>query len=173
MRLIYFLLLSLFASSCQETQAQQPTPKSDYIEIVEGRVINVKDGDSFTIVDKDDKFHEIRLSHVDTPEKKQAFGRKAQLYTFNFTFGKIVTAYVESKDRYHRKISEVLVEGENLNEGIIRNGLAWHFKKYSKSNLYGNLELAARNKKAGLWIDTNAKPPWEFRKRKPKKTVKK
>lgn len=141
-------------------------------EIIEGRAINVKDGDSFTLVDDADKFHEIRLAHVDCPEKKQAFGRKAQLYTFNFVYGKRVTAYVQSIDRYHRKIAEIKVNGENLNEGIIRDGYAWHFKKYSKSQLHATAEIEARNKKRGLWIEPSAKAPWEFRRRKPK-TVKK
>jgi len=141
-------------------------------ETIEGRVINVKDGDSFTLVDDHNKFHEIRLAHIDTPEKKQNFGRKAQLYTFNFVFGKRVTAYVESTDRYYRKICQVLVEGNNLNEGIMRAGYAWHFKKYSDSGLFSSLELIARDEKVGLWADPTAKAPWEFRKRKPK-TVKK
>ena len=141
-------------------------------ETITGRVINVKDGDSFTLVDAKDKFHEIRLAHVDCPEKKQAFGRKAQLFTFNFTFGKAVTAYVESTDRYYRKICQVLVDGNNLNEAIVRNGLAWHFKKYSKSSLYNSLELLARDEQIGLWVDSEAKAPWEFRKRKPKASIK-
>ncbi len=142
-------------------------------ETITGRVINVKDGDSFTLVDDNDKFHEIRLAHVDCPEKKQAYGRKAQLFTFNFTFGKTVTAYVESKDRYHRKICQVIAGGNNLNEAIMRNGYAWHFKKYSDSTLFNGLELLARDEKIGLWAEVNAKAPWEFRRRKPKTSVKK
>ena len=34
-------------------------------ETIVGRVINVKDGDSFTLIDDNDKFHEIRLAHID------------------------------------------------------------------------------------------------------------
>lgn len=138
-------------------------------EVITGRVINVKDGDSFDLVDDNNKFHQIRLAHVDCPEKKQAFGRKAQLYTFNFTWGKYVTAYVQSTDRYRRKICEIEVDGNNLNQAIIRDGYAWHFKKYSTSELHSNLEIAAKKKKKGLWIEPAAKAPWEFRKRKPVK----
>ena len=142
-------------------------------EKIIGRVINVKDGDSFQLLDDNNKIHEIRLAHVDCPEKKQAFGRTAQLYTFNFVFGKQVTANVESIDRYYRKISVIEVDGENLNENIIRDGYAWHFKKYSKSSVHSNLEITARNQKRGLWIEANAKAPWEFRRRKPKASSKK
>lgn len=174
MRNIILLIVSLFLINCQQIPEQEtPKPKqvknTEAKEIVTGRVINVKDGDSFTLVDSENKFHEIRLAHVDCPEKKQAFGRKAQLYTFNFTWGKQVTAYVESKDRYHRKICQILVDGNNLNEGIMKAGYAWHFKKYSKSSLFNSLELLARDQKVGLWADAQAKAPWEFRKRKPAK----
>lgn len=146
---------------------------SQEIEVITGRVINVKDGDSFTLLDDYNKFHEVRLAHVDCPEKKQAFGRKAQIFTFNFVFGKYVTVYVASSDRYHRKISRVEVEEQELNKALIRNGYAWHFKKYSKSEIHAKAELAARKEKSGLWIDAAAKAPWEFRKRKPKASIKK
>lgn len=136
-------------------------------ETIYGRVLNVKDGDSFQLLDDNNKIHEIRLAHVDCPEKKQAFGRKAQIFTFNFVFGKYVTAHVESKDRYHRKIAQVTTQDGNLNEAIVRNGLAWHFKKYSHSSLFNALELLARDEKVGLWIEPTAKAPWEFRRRKP------
>ena len=154
-----FILLFLFLATnlvAQET-------------IITGRVINVKDGDSFTLVDDNNKFHEIRLAHVDCPEKKQAFGRKAQLYTFNFTWGKTVTAKLQSTDRYYRKICEVEVEGKNLNEALIRDGFAWHFKKYSTSSVHSNLEIAAKAAKRGLWIEPTAQAPWEFRRYKTNK----
>ena len=139
-------------------------------ETIIGRVINVKDGDSFDLLDAENKIHKIRLAHVDCPEKKQAFGRNAQIYTFNFVFGKYVTAHVESIDRYYRKISAIEVDGKELNKSIIRDGYGWHFKRYSKSEAHATAELEARKKKRGLWIEENAKAPWEFRKR---KTVKK
>lgn len=38
-----------------------------------------------------------------------------------------------------------------------------HYKKYSKSLEYANLEIAARKKKIGLWIDEDAIAPWDWR----------
>ena len=163
--LCFFLLLLI---TCQFPVAQEEAKKKQKEqEIIFGRVLNVKDGDSFEMVDDEDKFHQIRLEHVDCPEKKQAFGRKAQLYTFNFVFGKYITVRVSSRDRYKRKIAIVEVDGEILNNNIIRDGYGWHFKKYSKSQLHNDLEIEARKAKRGLWIDGKPKAPWEFRKRKP------
>ena len=135
-------------------------------EIVYGRVISVKDGDSFDLLDDDNKIHQVRLAHVDTPEKKQPFGRAARIFTFNFVYGKRVKFYHESTDRYHRKIGIVEVEGKVLNIEIIKAGYAWHFKKYSKSIEHGAAENKAKLDKKGLWSQPNPVAPWNYRKHK-------
>jgi micrococcal nuclease len=67
-------------------------------------------------------------------------------------------------DRYKRLLAEIiLAKGKNFNKTLLKNGLAWHFKKYSKDLDYANLEIAARQKKFGLWIDKNPIAPWEWR----------
>ena len=40
-----------------------------------GRVVKVSDGDTITILDSSKTQHKIRLHGIDTPEKKQAFGK--------------------------------------------------------------------------------------------------
>ena len=39
-----------------------------------GKVINVADGDTITILDDTNTPHKIRLTGIDAPEKRQAFG---------------------------------------------------------------------------------------------------
>jgi len=39
-----------------------------------GKVINVADGDTITVLDDTNTQHKIRLSGIDAPEKRQAFG---------------------------------------------------------------------------------------------------
>lgn len=50
-----------------------------------------------------------------------------------------------------------------LSAEIIRAGMGWHYKKYSKSIELAELEVIARKEKRGLWIDNNAKSPSEWR----------
>lgn len=52
----------------------------------------------------------------------------------------------------------------NLNLALVENGLAWHFKKYSKDETYAATEIAARSRKIGLWSDPKPVPPWEWKK---------
>lgn len=134
------------------------------------KVIGVKDGDTIVLL-MDSTEQVVRFSHVDCPEKKQPFGTKAKQFVSDKCFGTYVTLIVDEKnkyDRYKRLIAEVVLEnGENLNKELVKNGLAWHFKKYSESEEYAELENQARANKIGIWSESNPIAPWDWRK--PKK----
>lgn len=129
------------------------------------KVIGVKDGDTFVVL-IDGKEQVVRFAHIDCPEKKQPFGNKAKQFVSAMCFGKYVTLIHNNKfDRNKRLIAEVILEnGANLNKELIKNGLAWQFKKYSKDNNYAALELEARQNKIGLWSVSEPIAPWEWRK---------
>jgi len=132
----------------------------------EGKVVAIKDGDTYDVL-FNGKAQTVRLAHVDCPEKKQAFGSKAKLFASNLCFGKIVIVSSEGKkDRYTRLIAEILLQdGRNVNKELVKNGLAWHFKKYSDNKDYADLEFEARNNKIGLWRDSNPIAPWDWRRK--------
>ncbi|MGB5317374.1 MAG: thermonuclease family protein [Robiginitalea sp.] len=46
---------------------------------------------------------------------------------------------------------------------VLKAGLAWHFRRYSKDEKLQALEDQARAEKVGLWKDKNPIPPWEWR----------
>lgn len=131
-----------------------------------GKVIGVKDGDTVVLL-IDGKLQTIRLAHIDCPEKNQPFGYKAKQFVSDFCFGKEVEAVIAGKpDRNGRWIAEIFYKNQNLNKELVRNGMAWHFKRYSNNSVYAELEIAARKKKIGLWQDVNAIEPWNWRKNK-------
>ena len=114
------------------------------------KVIGIKDGDTVSLL-MDGKEQTVRLAHIDCPEKKQPYGMKGE--------GK--------RDRNGRLIAELLLpNGINVNKTLVKAGLAWHFKKYSKDEIYAQLEIEARNKKVGLWKDKTPVSPWNWRKMK-------
>ncbi|WP_424057806.1 thermonuclease family protein [Pedobacter sp.] len=49
------------------------------------------------------------------------------------------------------------------NQEMVTLGMAWHFKRYSSDSLYAKLENIARKKKVGLWQDSTAIAPWDWR----------
>jgi endonuclease YncB( thermonuclease family) len=144
----------------EETKIDSNTESNGY------KVIGIKDGDTFVVL-MDGKEQVIRLEHIDCPEKKQPFGNKAKQFASDLCFGKYVQLNDKKKyDRNKRLISEIiLTNGINVNKELVRNGLAWHFKKYSKDSDYSELELSARNSQIGIWSEPNPIAPWDWRKR--------
>lgn len=137
---------------------------------LEGKVINVADGDTITILDKKNNKIKIRFHGIDCPEKGQDFFNVAKDYTKSNTYGKTVKIKVKNIDRYQRTVGEVIVNNNiNLNIKLLEKGLAWHYTTYDKSFKYAKAELTARNKKLNIWSLSNAIAPWDFRKAKRKK----
>lgn len=129
------------------------------------KVIGVKDGDTVELL-VNGKPQVVRLSNIDCPEKKQPFGNNAKQFVSDLCFGKMVRMSTDGKkDRNKRLIAEIILKnGKNINKELVKNGLAWHFKKYSKDNSYDTLEKQARKLKLGLWKDKNPIAPWDWRK---------
>ncbi|MCE7964733.1 nuclease [Nitrospirales bacterium NOB] len=130
----------------------------------QGRVVGVIDGDSIKVMHHG-KAEQIRLLGIDCPEKRQPFGTRAKEYTSGLAFGQEVTVYGDKRDRYRRTLAEVLLpDGRSLNQELVRAGMAWWFRKYSKDLRLGELEREAREEKRGLWSEAHPVPPWEWRK---------
>ena len=160
MRYKIFTLLFVLLTACRSSTGEQE------FEALSGKVIAVKDGDTIEILYRG-KPLTVRLAHIDCPEirRKQPFGTAAKQFTSGLCFGRMVTVQHENKyDRYKRLIGVIINErGENVNKELVRAGYAWHFKQYSDDVSYDKLEKLARQKRAGLWADSNPTPPWEWR----------
>jgi len=127
-----------------------------------GQCVAVTDGDTIKVM-HEGKAEKIRLYGIDCPEKNQPFGKKAKWFASDLTFKKIVEVKSLNKDRYGRTIAWVYVNDKCLNEELLRAGLAWHYKRYSKDKSLAVLEEEARAMKIGLWSDPHSMPPWEWR----------
>jgi len=132
------------------------------------KVIRVMDGDTMEIL-YEQRPTKVRLAHIDCPEKRgrQPFGNNAKKALSDLCFGQNVMVYAEKYDRYRRLIAVVINNKKQVvNQEMIKQGMAWHFKKYSTDPVYAQLEIAARKNRVGLWRETNPTPPWEWRKSK-------
>ena len=47
-------------------------------------------------------------------------------------------------------------DNKYLSSELVRNGMAWHYKRYSKSKELADLEIKAREEKIGLWSDPSS-----------------
>ena len=129
------------------------------------KVIRILDGDTMEVWYQDQPI-KIRLAHIDCPEKRghQPFGTKAKQALSHLCFGQMVTVQGQKYDRYKRLIAVVINDKKQvLNQEMIKQGMAWHFKKYSSDPLYAQLEINARQNKVGLWQEADAVAPWDWR----------
>ncbi len=161
MKLTY-LIIAIF--SCFLTS---PVKQELYPSNLSGKVIGVTDGDTIDIL-YENKPLRIRLEHIDCPEmrRQQPYGAAAKKFTSDNCFGQLVRIIHSNQvDRNKRLIGEVVnATGRNINKALVKEGLAWHFIKYSSSEEYAALQKTARMRKAGLWKDPNPTPPWNWRK---------
>lgn len=151
------LLLVISLLSFNTNKEVKPT-------ILLGKVVGIMDGDTFKLLAKDSTVVKVRLANIDCPEKKQSFSTKAKDFVSEAIFNKNVTVQVLKKDRYRRLIANVFYgDSINLNHQLVKKGLAWHYVKYSKDTILQSLEDDAKKDKVGLWQDSNAISPWEWR----------
>ena len=134
------------------------------------RVVGVSDGDTITVIDSTRRQYKVRLTGIDAPEKKQAFGERSKQALSSRVFGRQVRIDLGRTDRYGRVLSKVSIDGVDANLEQVVSGMAWHYKKYQREQSaddradYARAEIAARAAGLGLWQDRHAVPPWDFRK---------
>jgi micrococcal nuclease len=112
------------------------------------------------------KQEKIRLYGIDAPEKKQGFGNRSREYLSSLVAGQVVEIERKDTDKYRRTVGIVSLGGENINELMVMSGYAWVYRKYCKENFCSDwlkMESSAKDRQDGLWSETNAIPPWEFR----------
>lgn len=131
-----------------------------------GKVVSVADGDTVTVLTKDNAQVKVRLYGIDCPEKAQAFGTKAKQFTADMVFGKKVEIEPIDQDRYGRTVGMLTVDGVNVNEAILKAGYAWVYTRYCRKSFCSDWQKVQEQAQAGqigLWSDPNPTPPWEYR----------
>lgn len=133
-----------------------------------GRVVGITDGDTLTLL-VDRQQYKVRVSGIDAPEKRQAWGEKSKTNLSRLAFNQEAVAECWKIDRWGRRICKVTVNAIDIGLEQIRDGMAWWYRKYAKEqssddqSAYESVELMAKLRRLGLWSDTNPIPPWYFR----------
>ena len=128
------------------------------------RVVGVHDGDTLTGLTDAKEQVKVRLDAIDAPELGQPFGQASKKALSEMVFGKTVTVIEKKKDKYGRTIGHVIVDGKDTNLLMLEQGMAWHYREYSKNARLQRAEDDARAAHKGLWADREPMPPWEWRK---------
>ncbi|MBF0128045.1 MAG: thermonuclease family protein [Magnetococcales bacterium] len=141
-------------------------PVSGRAEAWSGEVVQVTDGDSLIVMRGREKV-KIRLSGIDAPEHGQPFAEEAKRFLKERVRGKAVQVEEKERDRYGRLVARVRRPGddEDLSHALVRAGLAWQHKYFSRDAGLKALERAAREQRVGLWSQPDPTPPWVWKHR--------
>lgn len=162
-RIRFSLLYVLMTYGLGVCFAQESKPEVEQEMTVP--VKRVIDGDSILVSDPTDssKEMEVQLEGIDAPELKQEFGKEASSGLSKIIDKKNVRITWKSKDNYGRLLGQVYLEKLHVNSEMLKQGLAWHFKRYNKSEELAKVEEEARGAKRGLWTKESPVAPWDYR----------
>lgn len=146
------------------------------LESLEGRALDVQDGDSFVFQGDNGTRLKIRVSGIDAPEREQPFADASRRYLGALLRGRRLRIEPIKRDVYDRMVARVIVlDGEpperDAGLALLDAGLAWYFRRYrsdmppGEATRYWQAETAAREARAGLWRDGPKEAPWDFRTR--------
>jgi endonuclease YncB( thermonuclease family) len=145
-------------------------------ESFSGKVVNVSDGDTITVLDSENKRIRVRINGIDAPEKGrkpvpgQPYADKSRQHMLDLAKGKAALVTWHKQDRYGRFIGRVDVDGVDVGLEQLRAGLAWVYREYlgevapADRPTYLAAERQAQEARAGLWGEGKPVPPWEWRK---------
>lgn len=130
---------------------------NDLFIIVEGKINDVFDGETFNIKSKDGKFYWVRMMGIDAPEMNQGFGNLSHKKLSDLILGKEATVVIRKRDLTGRYIGTVYSGGEDVNLLLIETGMAVYFRQNGYEpvgvdrQLYERAEQKARANGKGLW----------------------
>lgn len=133
-------------------------------ETFAAKVVSVVDGDTINVMHNGAK-ERVILYGVDSPELGQQFGAEARQFTDDRIYGKVVNVETHGTDPRGRTIAVVFApDGSNLNQDLVKEGLAWWSDKFApKDTKLKGMHVAAKTAQRGLWSAPNPIPPWIFR----------
>lgn len=147
-------------------QSQEKAKGSETETTLQVTVKRVIDGDSILVLDPKDnnKEYEVQLEGLDAPELKQEFGKESSEALAKWIEKKELRISWKSKDNFERLLAQVYVGETHINSEMLKSGMAWHFKRYNKSEALAKLETEAKEAKKGLWKNSSPTAPWDYRK---------
>lgn len=145
----------------------QQSSSNKQTNTIRGKVVNVADGDTLTILGTGNKQTKVRLYGIDAPEKAQDFGNVAREHLAGLVAGKTIDVTVVDVDQYGRSVGRIEVDGKEVAEEMLKNGMVWLYTAYCKipeCKQWKQLETQAKTAKIGLWANPTVQEPWLWRK---------
>lgn len=151
-------------------------PSWVHAQPLECLTVGISDGDTIKVRCGEQGSYEqltVRFGGIDAPEQKQPFGQSSKQALSDLIYMKTVQLDCYKTDRYRRNICNVSTkEHGDIGLAMIRLGMAWWYRDYAKEQTadarrsYEQAETVSKKEMQGLWSDSHAMSPWEWRREK-------
>lgn len=119
-------------------------------DIIYGKVVDIIDGDEFTVETKEGSEVNVKLAEINAPSRDQPYGREASEALASLVEGRVVRVVPLRMDTETVR-ARVYADAVNVNYEMVRNGYARaDYGKVGDYMLY-SLESEARAAKRGFW----------------------
>jgi endonuclease YncB( thermonuclease family) len=145
-------------------------------EVFFAQVLNVQDGDSFSVMTSFGRRERIRLAGIDAPELEQPHGEAARDALQRMLLGTRLEIQGRKRDPFGRWVGRAyrLQSGADspkldIAREQLRRGHAWVFTRYAKEQPAQEVrddlqaQRLAQQARLGLWAQEQPQPPWDFR----------
>ncbi len=95
-----------------------------FADTLTGKVVKITDGDTLYVLDANYEQPKIRLTGIDAPERRQAYGLASRKHLASIVAGQQVTVEYQKRDRYGRIVGKVLLDGINACLEQVKAGFA-------------------------------------------------
>ncbi|WP_349238326.1 thermonuclease family protein [Acidovorax sp. JG5] len=132
-------------------------------------VVAISDGDTLTARCGTPGAYQpmkVRIAAIDAPERKQAFGQRAQQHLAQLCFKQRATLHAMDEDHYGRTVANVRCGTTDVAAAQVSAGLAWVYTPYASEHPHlVRLQQQARASGKGLWAQPRPLAPWSYRQR--------
>ena len=128
---------------------ERPCEKPNASARLTGRVINVIDGNTLTVLANFERYR-IRLADIDAPKPDEPWGNRASLSLAEKVFARTVRVEVVDPAEGPRFVGTVWVGERNINREMIRDGAA-RVSRSVRDQTLRQEEAFARAMHEGLW----------------------
>ena len=133
-------------------------------QLLEGICVGVSDGDSLHLELPDGERVRVRLYGIDAPEKDQECALAARKKLGKLIYDKKIRVEVLDVDKYGRYVGKVYAGARYVNRYMLKEGLAWHYKRYAADDeLLAETEARAKAAGRGIWATESPCRPRIFR----------
>jgi endonuclease YncB( thermonuclease family) len=131
-----------------------------------GRVTRVSDGDTLWVKPVDGSApRKLRLLGLDAPEICQTGGAAARTALQGLVGNRPVQVSVNYQDTFGRDLARLRVDDRDVGAALVGAGHAWSSRWHNSLGPYAAQEATARAARLGLFADSAAELPRDFRKR--------